>query len=454
MTIEDIKIWIKTNLFNRSGYLSSERTRKKWFENRKLLELYEQVIDLTSFLSEDVLFSERIFCVLRNIVSPVLCKKEGCSNRVGFKRFSRGYHDYCSPSHAVSDEVTQEKIKSTIRNKYGHDFVFLVPSVQEKIKKTNFERHGAENYAQSIFFKNKNIESNIARYGTPNHSQISFTTEQLSLLNDREFLLNEHAVNKKTISRIAHELGVCESTVSNRFRKLDIDTIMFPVSEGEKEIADFIGDCNILTNKRSIVPPKELDIYLPDYKLAIEFNGNYWHSVYCPKYYHLMKTEMCEEKGIQLLHVFQSEWENPIKQNIWKSLTNGILGRNTEVHPDNVKEVVDVRTFLEENHLEGFTESKVNLGLYSEGELISLACFSDGFLVRFCDKVGFDVPRSLETLLQAYNQEVVYLANRRWNSFPGLLCTEPSQFVDSHGHINWDSGSWICEWEGVENDLS
>lgn len=58
----------------------------------------------------------------------------------------------------------------------------------------------------------------------------------------------------------------------------------------------------ISLNDRHLLDGKELDIVLPDHKLAIEFDGLYWHNenVVSP-YYHLKKTEECAEKGYQLI---------------------------------------------------------------------------------------------------------------------------------------------------------
>ena len=55
----------------------------------------------------------------------------------------------------------------------------------------------------------------------------------------------------------------------------------------------------------------ELDIYIPENKLALEINGNYFHSELGGKknkYYHVNKTELCESKNIQLIHIFEDEW--------------------------------------------------------------------------------------------------------------------------------------------------
>ena len=83
-------------------------------------------------------------------------------------------------------------------------------------------------------------------------------------------------------------------------------------SKYEQEIADFIstfytGEC--IRNSHSIIAPLELDLYYHEKKIAIEFNGDYWHDEnHKPKDYHYNKFKMCYNKGIILVSIFESEW--------------------------------------------------------------------------------------------------------------------------------------------------
>ena len=83
-------------------------------------------------------------------------------------------------------------------------------------------------------------------------------------------------------------------------------------SKAEGEIAEYIssfykGDC--VRNIRSIIPPQELDLYYPEKKIAIEFNGDYWHDEnHKPKDYHYNKFKACLEKGILLVSIFEHDW--------------------------------------------------------------------------------------------------------------------------------------------------
>lgn len=99
------------------------------------------------------------------------------------------------------------------------------------------------------------------------------------------------------------------------------------ISKEETELKDFLNslDIKIIENDRMILEGKELDIFIPSHNIAIEYNGLYWHSEqYIDKNYHLNKTEACEAKGIQLIHIFEDEWL--YKQDIVKSRLKNILG--------------------------------------------------------------------------------------------------------------------------------
>lgn len=101
-------------------------------------------------------------------------------------------------------------------------------------------------------------------------------------------------------------------------------------SKPENELQEFVKSFySIEINNRKILKGKELDIYIPELKKAIEFNGLYWH--YSKKYFvagkHALKSNICREKGIILLHLREDLWKKDkekMKQIILKFLENGI----------------------------------------------------------------------------------------------------------------------------------
>ena len=127
----------------------------------------------------------------------------------------------------------------------------------------------------------------------------------------------------------------------------------------EDEVLSFIYDIfsgEIQPNTRSIISPQELDIYIPEKKVAIEVDGIYWHStnVGKDKNYHLNKTIECEKREIRLIHITEWEWLN--KQDICKSILASSLGvhkRKIDAIKCEIEEVgIDqAAEFLEENNI-------------------------------------------------------------------------------------------------------
>lgn len=81
-------------------------------------------------------------------------------------------------------------------------------------------------------------------------------------------------------------------------------------SKAEQYIIDSLKyDGIIIHNDRKVLRPKEIDIYLPDLKIGIEYNGLYWHSIKngTDKYCHRNKSIACRKLDIRLIHIFEFE---------------------------------------------------------------------------------------------------------------------------------------------------
>jgi hypothetical protein len=182
----------------------------------------------------------------------------------------------------------------------------------------------------------------------------------------------------------------------------------------------------------------ELDFYMPDVHVAVEFDGLYWHSEACKKdrNYHLNKTIQCEKLGIQLIHVFEDEWM--YKQEIVKSRISQLLTVNKRtIHARKciVKEIdASIKNkFLEENHIQGGDASSIKLGAFFEDNLVAVMTFSKGNpskggksipkvweLNRFCLKIGEHIPGIASKLLKHFQKNYEWIliysyADRRWS---------------------------------------
>lgn len=156
-------------------------------------------------------------------------------------------------------------------------------------------------------------------------------------------------------------------------------------SSGEKNVFNYVKSIyegEVIQNDREMISPKELDIYIPEKKFAIEYNGLIWHSerAGCTQFYHWNKTKMCLEKGIRLLHIYENEWRD--KQDICKSMVASALGiyeRKEFARNCEVKEVTDKKVvidFFNENHIQGAVHNySLCLGLYKDGQLLQAVVF-------------------------------------------------------------------------------
>lgn len=205
--------------------------------------------------------------------------------------------------------------------------------------------------------------------------------------------------------------------------------------EIETYLISLIGEENVIKRDRIILKGKELDLYLPQYKIAIEFDGLFWHNELNKETnYHLNKTEECKTKGIRLIHIFEDEWIE--KQEIVKSMLANILGQTKNriyARKCSIKEVTpkEAGLFLDTNHIQGKCGSKIKLGLYYDNELVSLMTFGQSRhfigngekkweLLRFCNKLYTNVIGGASKLFHYFVthydfNEIISYADRRFS---------------------------------------
>lgn len=225
----------------------------------------------------------------------------------------------------------------------------------------------------------------IERYGTNHYAQRNLTDEALSLLDDKQWLLKQHITLKKSIPEIAFELKVSESLVTSRMKHFGIKVYRYASSFAEKEILNFIQSVGVsyIQHDREILDGLELDIFLPDFRIAIEYNGLYWHSEQNGKgpEYHLTKTEKCEEKNIRLIQIFADEWRD--SRDKCKETILHLLGKSqpgTYARKTSIKEISwpQAKPFLDKYHLlNAGHPGNYRIGAFDGDELIGVMVFGN-----------------------------------------------------------------------------
>lgn len=147
------------------------------------------------------------------------------------------------------------------------------------------------------------------------------------------------------------------------------------ISKGEQEIYDFILSIypDALQSERTILEGKELDIYIPSKRLAIEHNGLFWHSdLYKSKTHLSNKILKCEKKDIKLINIFEDEWAHN-KTIVKKILLNYNKDRKQISKKCNVKELSreESDSFMKNNSLELYCKSSIRLGIFDKEDIVS-----------------------------------------------------------------------------------
>lgn len=204
-------------------------------------------------------------------------------------------------------------------------------------------------------------------------------------------------------------------------------------SSSEIELMRFIKSLGFeCRSDRRILAGKEIDILIPSANLAIELNGNRFHTERYggkDKHYHIDKTNMCKRHGINLIHIFEDEFVR--KKDIVLSKIKHLLkadndlpkvyGRKCEIREISLS---DAKSFLEKYHIQGHVNATIYYGAFANDKLIAVMSFKiqskDCWeLVRFasdyhyvCCGVGGKIFKKFVTEQNPF--EIKSFADRRW----------------------------------------
>lgn len=345
--------------------------------------------------------------------------------------------------HYSQTDEFKRKFENTSLKHFGVSNPMQAESVKLQSKQTCLDRYGADNYFKSEIGKNAKRRNMIAKYGVSNFSQSSdWKTKMMSVCDDidkwldftnnPEVYINKNYSQLPTYYQLSKDLGTRPSSVCDFIcRKKLSHLIKRCTSYVETELIDYIhsidSNIKIELHDRKLIDPYELDLYLPEYHIAFECNPTATHNSSIPDpwggepkhyMYHQMKTELCENKGIFLFHIFGYEWTN--KRPIIESMIKNLLNKNSNKYYARQCEIRHVdtnatRKFLDENHRQGFSVASVRLGLYHKDELVSLMTFNKKRhtigpklddnsyeLVRFCSKLDSTVVGGADKLFKHF----------------------------------------------------
>ncbi len=279
----------------------------------------------------------------------------------------------------VRDEATlksvmqqrQLKIKNTCLQKYGTATPAQSEIVQQKTRERMLDKYGIDKCGRAIYALNSNY-SDIFK----------------QLLFDRDASIEFLKKRNREITRhdLALEFNCPDAALLNWIYKFNLEEYFkFAPSHFEDDIVQYIesiGVSNIKRHNRDILDGREIDIYLPDVMIGIEFNGTYWHSnANVSKHYHEDKSKLANDKHIRLIHIYEFEWNDPIQQIKIKQLLNIAIGKvqnRIYARKCTIKQISnkEAKLFNDENHLQCHRNAQITYGLYYNDQLVQLMSFS------------------------------------------------------------------------------
>jgi len=360
---------------NKSGFKTKES-----YVNKKFVGLVDKINNYNKFFNIEMSFTQKLYNYLYKIKEIPKC--ENCGKSISWRGiFTEGYLKNCSKDCKNKSRLRICRTKATNLEKYGVEHVL--------------------NYEEFKLKRKKTVDKKIVnKFSLAGYEIIECCGNDLKI---------KHSDGHTFIGN--------RKILVNRLNSgFEVSTILLPIksihSTYELEIQNYLKSINIshVIGDKTILNGKEIDIYIPEYKLGIEFDGLYWHSnLYVDNNYHLNKTKLCEDKNIQLLHVFEDEWI--FKKNIVISIINSNLNINKEILAKDcdVVEIDDNKSkeFFNNNHIQGDVDSKINIGLIYDGNLVSSMAFNenncyDYELLRFCNKNNITIINGAFKLIQYF----------------------------------------------------
>ena len=252
-------------------------------------------------------------------------------------------------------------------------------------------------------------------------------------------------------------------------------------SIAEKEIYQWIKSLcpDAVASDRSVLKAlgkggQELDIYVPSKKVAIEYNGRYWHSIdmimkskgvsYAEaKRYHYMKSYECEKQGVRLIHIWDYEWADPRKQKVLKNIILGALGmlperyyaRNTvcKHYKKDCERWAELNQFFAENNIQGNRGGSDVFTLEDKnGRILMAYKFGRPSGGRAKQLYEYEMVRGAS----AYGVQVVGGASKLWKHFVDTLKPNSVVYYIDYNYFDGRSveklgGKFITSQPGVKN---
>lgn len=378
---------------------------------------------------------------------PEISKKSSETNKQKYgenyllERIQKSALDKYGVDNFMKVKEISNKSVSTQKEKYGENYV------QERVKAYMLDRYGVENAMFVPDLKEKAFNTKIQKYGCvqnfPNviASHNKFLEKRSQEIDDLdlEWLDSESFRGKYDNGPIYYtfKCNKCGNVFKDDFHSgkpvcRKCNPTMVGTSHQEQRLFDYIKSIytdEIVFHDRSILGGKELDVYFPKIKVAIEYNGTYWHGYRKDTKQTLSdfkkrveeKRLLCEKLGIRLINIDEVDYiDRPEVFNLFIMDTicnrQRVYARNCTVENISTQEAKD---FCLKYHVNGFRGGNVKIGLRYNGDLIVLAIFGkhskyENECIRLCYKTGFDVIGGWERIVKHFGKPFLHYVNLKY----------------------------------------
>ena len=331
------------------------------------------------------------------------------------------YEIICEKSKILEGSVVNPQIdKDTF---CGQLYIQNCGDVLKVLKKTTQKDKNGNNFLYECEFQKykRKVVAN-KRYileGSVYNPSLPWCSKQ-SLEN---FIKQNFKSHKKiTLKELADKLEISLCTIGRKINEFNLRSyITYYESYEEASLRNFVSQFVEVYPEEYSISDKEgkyygIDVYIPSKKIGFEFNGTYWHSeLFKDSQYHQRKSLAAAEQGIQLFHIWEYEWSDPIKRPIIESLIKSKLGIFSQKIGASKCKIVDLSykkysDFCNENHIQGEAGAKVKLGLVYEGKLVQVMSFG---APRFADTIEWEIIR------ECSKSDTIILGGKEklWNFF-------------------------------------
>lgn len=352
----------------------------------------------------------------------------------------------CQEKYGVNNPMQVQEIARKSTNThislYGSRYLY------ESSKKTCMELYNVDNFMKVKSFADKNFQARIEKFGGvqnfPNYKVTHQKFLDLRLKQVKELGLewvnsDDFCGKYKNNGPVYYIFKClkCGHIFKGNFHGTGpkCDTCHprgHGISLEETDVYNFVKSIykgDIERHNRTVLKRKELDIFFPDLKIAIEYDGVYWHGFSKNTKKSLeqfvddinFKRNRCEEKEIRLITISEMDWIYHKER--FKCFLEDLFLPRKRIYARNCI-LVNIEDYIAEDfcnkyHLHGFVDNyDICYGLIYNTELVSVAVFEkneDEFQCsRYCCKGNIDIVGGLQKIASHFKVPFKFYIDLRY----------------------------------------